>query len=61
MNVIDALANTPFNFWVCPNGCQGFVEWDYSSGEPVATCEECGATSAHIDSTGVGDEDKTRH
>jgi len=39
----DALGDTPFVFWVCPNGCRGMVEWDKEC--KVATCKECGRKS----------------
>lgn len=35
-------------FWVCPNGCNDFVDWDKSSEKPVATCRKCGASNADV-------------
>lgn len=32
-----------FVFWVCPNGCRDFVDWNEDKTEAV--CRQCGAKS----------------
>ncbi len=32
-------------FWVCPNGCRDFVDWNTEGEKPVATCRKCGASN----------------
>lgn len=34
------LANVPFVFWTCPNGCNGVVAWNDEKSD--ATCMSCG-------------------
>ena len=34
-------------FWVCPNGCKDFVDWDGDK----ATCRKCGTDNNHSTST----------
>jgi hypothetical protein len=34
----DAIDRKGFKFWVCPNGCRDFVDWDNEK----ATCRKCG-------------------
>lgn len=41
---LDKIFDVPFVFWMCPRGCRGFVDWN--EGATVATCRECGTTSA---------------
>jgi hypothetical protein len=34
-------------FWVCPKGCQGFVDWSKNdAGLSVPKCRECGEEGA---------------
>jgi len=35
----EAIDKHGFKFWVCPNGCKDFVDWDGDK----ATCRKCGA------------------
>ena len=37
----DVDQNGEFKFWVCPNLCRGFVDWDGDK----ATCRTCGRTN----------------
>ncbi len=36
-----AFLDVPFLFWVCPVGCDDFVDWK----DNVATCRKCGRRS----------------
>ena len=41
-----------FVFWICPNGCHGFVDWNTDRTEAI--CRSCGAKST--DNTMKGGE-----
>ena len=39
----DAVDEIGFKFWVCPNRCNDFVDWDGDK----ATCRKCGKDNQH--------------
>ena len=41
--LIDAIDEHGFVFWICPKGCKGIVKWNESKTEAV--CMECGTKS----------------
>lgn len=38
----ELLEGVRIKFWACHNGCHGYVSWEGD----LATCQDCGATSA---------------
>ena len=43
----DAIDEKGFKFWVCPNGCRDFVDWDNEK----ATCRKCGTDNKSLKPT----------
>lgn len=46
----DAIDEKGFKFWVCPNGCNEFVDWDNEK----ATCRKCGTDNKQMNPTQGG-------
>jgi len=44
-----ALLDVPFLFWVCPFGCDDFVDWKGKT----ATCRKCGRRSDESDNVEI--------